>query len=147
MLVVTASTSLRENLKYGVYYDPITRNHNTAFKYMGLYFNKSIVAIGEVMHCVWADSLEDNIVIKNNVNPPEEVKKRISEIIKKTDYYDIRAGHKFYVVDRFYETNFVKTSSGSLRGKQYFKISDLPGVKMGMSANEMATIVNGKEWH
>ena len=146
MLVVTAGTSLKENIEYGLYYDPVTRNHNTDFKYLGLYSNKSIVAIGKIMYCVWADLGEDKIIINNNVDIPEEIKSRILKIIKKTDYYDIRKGHKFYVVDKFYGTNYIKRSHGSLRGKQYFKISDIPGGKSDMSGSELAVIVNDKEW-
>jgi hypothetical protein len=146
MLVVTAGTSLKENLEYGIHYDPVERNHNTSFKYMGLYVNKAIVAIGEVKYCVWADLVNDSIVINNEINVPDDVKDRISGIIKNTNYYDIRKGHKFYIVDKFYPTNVIKTSSGSLRAKQYFNISDFPGVTAVSNAEELASSLAGKEW-
>jgi len=147
MLVVTAGISLKENIEYGLYYDPVTRNHNTDFKYLGLYSNKSIVAVGEVVNCVSADLGENKIIIHNSTKEVSgEIQGRILEMIKNTDYYDIRKGHKFYVVDRFYETNYIKKSPGSLRGKRYFKISDILGGKSGMSGSELAELINDKEW-
>ncbi len=146
MLVVTVGTSLKENMKYGLYYEPVTRNHNTDFKYLGLYSDKSIVAVGEVINCVEADLHEDDIVVKNKVDVPADIKSKITEMIKNTTYYDIRMGHKFYVVDKFHETNYRKKSFGSLRGTKYFKISDIPDGKPGMGGSELAKIINDKEW-
>lgn len=146
MLVVTTGTSLTENMKYGLYYEPVTRNHNTHFKYLGLYANKSIVAIGEVVDCVEADLQGNNLIIKNKSQAAEDIKNRIVSIIKNTDYYDLRTNHKFYVVNEFHKTNFKKESFGSLRGTKYFKISEISGGKPGMSGAELAKIVNDKEW-
>ncbi|HMK61808.1 MAG TPA: hypothetical protein VK452_11790 [Dissulfurispiraceae bacterium] len=146
MLVVTAGTSIKENLEFGIYYDPVYRNHNTDFRFIGLYSNKAIVAIGEVLHCVWADLVDNKLEIKNDVSVPEAIKQRIKEIIIKTSYYDIQEGHKFYVVDAFTPTNYVKRSPGSLRGKTYFRVLDLPGWKPGVSTVELAQNLYGKEW-
>jgi len=146
MLVLTAGTSIKENLEFGIYYDPVYRNHNTDFQFIGLYCNKAIVTVGEVQYCVWADLVEDNLEIKNDISVPEAVKQRIKEMIIKTSYYDIHEGHKFYVVDAFTPTNYVKRSSGSLRGKAYFRVLDLPGWKPGLSTAELANNLYGKEW-
>jgi hypothetical protein len=147
MLVVTVGTSLNENIKYGLYYEPVTRNHNTNFRYLGLYSNKSIVAIGEIIDCVEADLVENKVIIHNKTKEVStKIQARILEMIKNTAYYDIRTGHKFYVVDKFHETNYKKNSFGSLRGTKYFKISDIPEGKPGMSGSELAKIVNDKEW-
>lgn len=149
MLVVTVGTSLKENMKYGLYYEPVTRNHNTNFKYLGLYSGKSIVAIGEVLYRVEADLHEDEIRINKvvpDVKVSDDIQSRIVEMIKNTSYYDIRKDHKFYVVDTFHKTNYKKNSFGSLRGTKYFKISDILDGKPGMSGSELAKIVNDKEW-
>jgi hypothetical protein len=93
---------------------------------------------------------EDTIIVKNSVSINEdvlkEIKDRISEIIKRTDYYDIRKGHKFYIVDEFFKTNFKKRSHGPLRCSKYFAISDLTGGKPRINAKELAVILNEKEW-
>jgi len=146
MLVLTAGTSIKENLEFGIYYDPVYRNHNTDFRLIGLYCNKSIVAVGEVQYCVWADLVGNKLEIKNDVSVPEAIKERIKEIILKTSYYDIHEGHKFYVVDTFTPTNYLKRSPGSLRGKTYFRVLDLPGWKPGLSTAELAKNLYGKEW-
>jgi hypothetical protein len=146
MLVLTAGTSIKENLEFGIYYDPVYRNHNTDFRLIGLYCNKAIVAVGEVQFRVWADLVGNTLEIKNDVNVPETIKERIKKIILKTSYYDIHEGHKFYVVDTFTPTNYVKRSTGSLRGKRYFPVLDLPGWKPGLSTAELARNLYGKEW-
>jgi len=146
MLVFTAGTSLNENLKYELYYDPVARNHNTEFKKIGLYASKAIVAIGDVQSCVWANLENNCLIINNGVVISEALKERIKELILKTDYYDIRFDHKFYVVDKFYKTNYRKRSYGPLRGKAYFRIQDLPGCRVGMSAKDISIALNEKEW-
>ncbi|MBK6292823.1 MAG: hypothetical protein IPF59_13925 [Ignavibacteria bacterium] len=47
MLAVTAGETLSDNMAYRLYYDSATRKHNTPFKYLGLYNQKRIVAIGK----------------------------------------------------------------------------------------------------
>jgi len=89
MLVLAADTSIKENLEFGSYYDPVHRSHNTDFHFIGLYCNKAIVAVGEVQYGVLADLFEGNLEIKNDGNVPE----RIKEMIIKTSYYDIHEGH------------------------------------------------------
>lgn len=145
MLTVTVNTSIKENLKYGIYYDPTTRNHNSSFKYLALYLNKSIIAFGEVIKEVHADLINDEIVVKNNIQIADDEKMRIKNIINDSDYYDIRTGHKFYLVKKFVETNFRKTSHGSLRGKKYFNIQDLCG-ENDLSIESIAEKLNQITW-
>jgi len=146
MLVLTSGTSLKENLQYGIYYDPVDRSHNTEFKKIGLYANKAIVAIGDVEACVHADLINDRLEIRNKVTVSDDIKKRIEEIIRVTNYYDIREGHKFYVVDKFFQTNYKKRSYGSLRGKAYFRINDLAPENPDITAKELAEKLNEKQW-
>jgi hypothetical protein len=146
MLVVTAGTSLVENLKYNVYYDPSWRNNNLGFRYFALYANKSICAFGVIEKVVACDLVKGKIKVQDAGILTQQEEKRIKDIIEVTDYYDIEFGHKFYLVEKFVKVDFKKTSAGPLRGKRYYDLSDLNGYKKGMSTLDMATLLNKSTW-
>lgn len=149
MLAFTAGTSFVENLKYRIYYDPATRNHNVHYKYIGLYSNKSIKAIGELKKTIYCDYENGKLVATGEYDLnklTEEEYNRIVEIIKNTSYYDLRHGVKFLLVDEFYRTDFKKTSFSSLRSKKYFSLEDIEGFNENMNAEQLAKFLDGKTW-
>jgi hypothetical protein len=149
MLAFTAGESLSENLKYRIYYDPATRSHNSPFKYLGLYTNKTVVAVGKLQRIVFCDYVDGKLVPTNGddlTTLTEDEYNRIKETIENTDYYDLESGNKFFLVDNFYETNYAKTSFSSIRAKKYFWLDDIEGFKDGMTAQELAKLLDGKTW-
>ncbi len=62
MLVFTAGESLNENFKYGIYYDHTTKSHNLPFKYIGLYNNKTVVAVGKLGKIIKCDYENESLV-------------------------------------------------------------------------------------
>lgn len=148
LLVFTAGQSLKENLKYNIYYDSDTRNHNLPFKYIGLYDSKTVVAIGELKKIVYCEY--DNGTLKSSTDEPlildnDEVE-RIKEIIEVTDYYDLTKGTKFFLVDKFISTNYKKISWSSLRMKRYFFLDEIEGYKNTFTTNDIADFLKDKEW-
>ena len=149
LLAFTANQSRKENLIYNIYYDPVGRNHNLPFKYIGLYAEKTVFAIGEVQKIVSCNYVEGKLVTPDGnelTTLSEEEKARIIGIIDNTEYYDLYYDNKFYVVDKFYKTNFTKTSDYPLRAKKYFWLDELQGFRDGMSAAEIATLLDGRNW-
>lgn len=149
MLAFTASESLNENFKYRIYYDPATRSHNSPFKYIGLYQNKTIVAVGKLQKIVYCDYDNGKLIATHNDDLSrltQEEHQRIIETIENTDYYDLAQGNKFFLVDEFYRTNYSKTSFSSLRAKRYFWLDEIEGFKDGMTAEQVAKLLNGKTW-
>jgi hypothetical protein len=150
MLAFTAGESFAENLRYRIYYDPAIRNHNSPFKYIGLYKNKSIVAVGEKTKMVSCDLVDGQLVATNNDKTlftlDLEEYNRIKETIENTPYYDLQKGSKFFLVDQFYLTNYRKTSFSSVRAKRYFSLDDIEGFKVGMTAQKLAGLLEGKTW-
>lgn len=147
LLVFTASESLKENLSYNIYYDPATRNHNSPFKYIGLYQNKTVVAVGKVEKVVYCDYKNGNLIATNDYDLSLLSKSeyaRIKDTIEKTSYYDLKQGNKFFLVDKFYMTDFKKTSFSSIRAKRYFWLDEIEGFKDGMTAEQVAKILDGK---
>ena len=71
---------------------------------------------------------------------------RVKNTIENTDYYDLRHGTKFFLVDDFYKTNYKKTSFSSIRTKKYFWLDDVEGFKESMTAEQIAKLLDGKTW-
>lgn len=86
MKAVPCGFSLRHNLKYGVYYDPVERAFRN-YKYMGLYNDKSVRAVGKIKKVVAADFdfSTHTLTIKdpNQSLTPDETK-RVTDIILDT---------------------------------------------------------------
>lgn len=148
LLAVTANTSIHENIRYGIYYDPVYRNHNLGFKYLGLYSNKSIVAIGKVMKVAVCNYEEGRLVATDQMplDLTDDEYDRIKRTIEETSYYNLQTNNKFFLVDKFYATDFKKTSISSLRQKRYFFLQDLPGYEESMTTEQLADLLRSQTW-
>lgn len=148
MVAVTAGTSLAENLKYNIYYDGDKRNYNQEFKYLGLYDDKQIKAVGKVIKTVYCHYVNGELVSSNNepLDLTREEDKEIREMIETTDYYDIRTGNKFFLIEKFYPTSYIKESPSSMRNKRYFNLAAIPGHEPNMNAEKTATFLDDKTW-
>ena len=146
LLAFTATQSLTENLKYRIYYDPVTRNHNYPFNYIGLYADRTIVAIGKLNKIVYCDYEDGKLIATNGYDLTKlngEEYNRIKETIENTDYYDLESGNKFFLVDNFHETNF---ETEPFRAKKYLLLDDIDGFKVEMTAEQIAKLLDGKTW-
>ena len=152
MLVVPTGDSYKENRKHNIYYDPIDRTHTKNFKYLGLYKNKTISGIGEVKHIVACNLNDGKLTAEEGYEEEfdklsKKEEKSIIEIIEDTDYYDLSEGKKFFVVDKFYETNYKKISHGGLRAKKYMIFKEMDRFEVEMSSKNLANLLNGQTWH
>lgn len=146
LLAFSVPESINENLLYNIYYDPATRSHNSPFKYIGLYVNKSIVAVGEINKIIYCNLENEKLVPTNGNNLDEltvEEYNRIKETIENTPYYNLRIGSKFFLVDKFYKTNY---KASPFRTKKYLWLNKIDGFREGMNAKEIAELLNGKSW-
>lgn len=149
LIIFTANQSRKENLKYNIYYDPVTRNHNSPFRYIGLYQNMKVFAIGKVTKRICCNLKNGELVAThgdNLQNLSDDEYKRIKEIIQTTDYFDLDEGLKFYLVDNFYTTNFIKGSDYPLRAKKYIWLDEIKGFNEDIDTQELAKLLEGKEW-
>jgi hypothetical protein len=149
MLVFTANESLNENFKYRIYYDPVTRSHNSPFKYIGLYQNKTVVAVGKIEKVVFCDYENGKLIATNDddlARLTQDEYNRIKEIIENTDYYRLQHGNKFYLVDNFCKTEYIKTSFSSVRSKKYFWLDEIEGFKDDMTTEQIAKLLYRRTW-
>jgi len=146
ILTLACSKSLKENLAYGVYYDPIERNHKP-FQYLGFYNKQTIVAIGQLTKIVAADLISGRLSIRpeyeETLTQAEE--NRIINTIKVSNY-DIAKNHKFILVKNVTTTNFVKGTRGPMRWKKYISLSDYQNILSTDSIADIALKLNGHIW-
>ncbi|MES2680099.1 MAG: hypothetical protein V4635_09455 [Bacteroidota bacterium] len=150
MLAFAVGDSLAENLTYRLYYDPVDRNHNYPFRYIGLYNEKTIKNVGEVVKIVYCDLVDGELVGTRGYDiaklTPDE-RERIKGAIQNTSYYDLTKGNKFYLVDAFPETYYFKESQYGIRAKRYFWLDEIPGFRTGMTSAEVSKLLDGKIWY
>jgi hypothetical protein len=149
LLVFTANESRNENIKYKIYYNPVSRNHRLPFNYIGLYADKTVFAIGKLTKSIACDYENGELIATNGesisiLNKDEY--DAIKEIILNTNYYDIHEGNRFFLVEEFYDTSFRKISHSSLRGKKYFWLNEIEGFQKHMSTSQIAKLLDGKVW-
>jgi hypothetical protein len=149
---VPVGETLDENMKYNIYYDPSSHGYQN-HSYIGLYNAKTIKGIGKII-CIadiYYDKAADKIdVLATHVGTlTDENKQTIKKVIAHAymEYgYELHKDHRFFIVDKFYETDFKKVSSGGMRGKQFFDISTLKGYRKGMATQEIAELLKGEIW-
>lgn len=128
MRMQLAGTTFDFNVKSNVYYDKVERGFRT-HQYLGLYKNKSVRAIGKV--CAIIRAVEENGFIRFT-NEMGELTAERKQIIDKamndaiTCGYDIRHyEYRYFFVEKFYETNFQKVSSGGCMGSRIFDLEEI----------------------
>lgn len=151
---VLCGKTIKENIKYGVYYNKVGRNY-ADHTYLGLYDNKAIRAIGKVLKVFSADigqkdKMELVDTLKGAPPTPEELALVTDVMNDAVDHpgYDIRVGHRFYIVDRFYPTEFVKDSKYPLMHTQYFDLREYLSLAGGAlpPTETIANQLRGRKW-
>lgn len=141
MVAMLTGTSWRENLKYGIYYEPSYRNpkwHRADF--LGLYHDKEVSHVGRIVTTVSAmqdDTGEIAFDKPEKGKIDDSQRQLIREIIEaaKVYYPNLKSEqHRYYVVDTFTETRFYKSTPGGMMGHRYFDITSLSGKKLPSGA-------------
>lgn len=149
---VLAGNTYEQNMEYNIYYAPSERGYQK-HRYLGLYKQKSIRGIGEVISSADINYNEETetLEIKKiqfgqiTESQQEAVKKVILEARDKFGY-ELSEGHRFFFVEKFYETNFMKPDKGGLMGQRYFDLADIEGYVKEKSCYEISEWLKGKYW-
>ena len=134
LLVNPCGTSYAQNELHHIYHDQPGRS-KVFCKYLGIYKDKSVSLIGKVLAVVTARIDGKRVVITENHplswmgcklhEPTEEELNRILGIVDGSDYYNLRNEEvRYYIVDRFVETNFKQTSKYGIQGHRYFNLDN-----------------------
>jgi hypothetical protein len=148
--VFPCGVSIRENERFGLYYDPPSRPSRHNYRFIGAYDQKAVALVGRI-EAVVVTSWEKGKIdfTKEFGSLTDDHRKRIADVIRETTYYDLTKPHRFYLVDRFVRTNARKSSPGGIWGMRYL---DLPKVVKGYnprndySVDELADLLKVATW-
>jgi len=137
------------NEKYFFYFDPEDRSYKP-HKYIGIYYDKAVRYIGEIMAIVDAELVDGDVKIKNTTfgELTEPLKKNLKNglIHAVEDGWKIATGHKFFLCSQLYDTDFKKISSYGIYSKRYFDLREVLNVKKLPSTDQIANILSSKTW-
>lgn len=149
MRMQLAGATLDFNISEKVYYEKADRGFR-AHDILGLYKNKSVRAVGKIIARITAVETEQGI--KYNAELGELTEERKSTIEKAmTDGdshgYDLRTiEHRYFFVEKFYETDFKKISPRPPMGTRIFDLTRILGTDDIPETEKLAELLRNETW-
>lgn len=149
MRMQLAGTTFDFNVEEGIYYDKAERGFR-AHDYLGLYRNKSVRAIGKV--CARITAVETAEGIKFNAefgDLTEDKKEKILRAMADGDSYGYALRsleHRYFFVEKFYETDFKKVTPRAPMGTRVFNLSQVLNLNEMPDVKTMAEMLKEKTW-
>ncbi len=150
MRVRVASVTMDFNIENGLYYDNASHGFS-GHRYIGLYTEKAVRAVGELTAIVTAVMDGDSLIITDTregaVN--EDMKRKIRAAIEKAKSYGWDIGtipHNYFFVAKFYRTEYRKASLHALLGTRFFDLCEVLGMDKLPETEEIARLLNDKQW-
>lgn len=149
MRVPRVGTTFDFNFKSNVYYEGVdrgVREHDT----LGLYRWKSVRAIGKIEAIITA--IETDAGIEYEALRGELTEEKKETIVKAMDDavsygYDLRSyKHRYYFVEKFYETDFKKISPRAPMGTRVFDLTQVLGTDEIPNIEELAIRLRKETW-
>jgi hypothetical protein len=143
--------SLDLNLKFSTYYEDAARGYSR-HRYIGLYSDKKVRAIGKVTNIITADLLGDDLKIHHVVHAPtQEQRDSVVGIMKEAkqrakDTWNPMIDHRFIVVDQFFDTEFTKESKGGMWGTRLIDLRTIVNKNRMSRTQDIAADLNGKSF-
>ena len=150
MKAVAVGDTFNDNMQYGYYFDTATRGYSK-HGYIGLYREKSVRAIGKIKKVLLADMKDGklNIAIENGKPLTEEEQSAIEYAINHSEEYGYNlktVTHRYFLVDKFYSTDFKKASKNPIQKSKLFRLTDILGSEKLPETELIAKILQGKTW-
>jgi hypothetical protein len=151
LFVPPCGQSFEENKEFRLYYCPATWTRRNA-KYLGIYKDKRVQAIGQIAKVVACNVDVDALVATLLPDGAETVtadeQQRIIGASRKAleRGWDLSLGHKFYLCDALEETDFRKTTRGGIMGHRYFDLREILGGKVPDNVGELAGRLRQCTW-
>ena len=147
MRLVLANKSMDENFKFDIYYDSRGfREH----KYIGLYSDKSIRGIGEIINIIGADVENENTIVHHSTKPVSEVQKdtikNLVRYVMANKGWDISHGSMFFVVEKFEPTDYKKVSKNAPMGNLFFDLRKVLKTENLPETKKIAELLKSKAW-
>lgn len=114
-------------------------------RFLGLYKDKSVKAVGTIMAHITAIMTDDDIEYEWKFG--KLTGKRINFIENFLTEHHLRNDkHSFFFIDNFYKTDFKKTSSGGLRRSKIIDLTKYLGKKDIQNAETLAEQLKNITW-
>lgn len=142
--VINCSINQDSILDNKIYFCPASggQYRHTRCKYFGMYSNKKVERVADIIAVVDLNSPIDSEILWNNSNEKDDQIKVLSRV-RVANYHPLNYPLRVFILGDLFKTNFVKTSKGGLWGsKMYFDISEL-NVK---NSEELANELNNITW-
>ena len=145
LFAIACGKTIDENLGYNLYYEPLERrNKFLNCKFIGLYYNKRVNYIGEIIATIGKEAGVDSLHIEHstegNNNQYLLLVKNLIET-KKHEYFN--KPQRFYIVKDFHKTEYIKQSKNPIRSIKYFDLEKY-GIMIPKDAEQLAHILKGK---
>ena len=141
LVAMLTGYSWRENLKYCTYYEPFERNPKwPQAAFLGLYHERHVSHIGRIIMVISAfeNDMRELIFDNPEMGILDDAKRQtIREMIDSSqEYYPNFQENKirYYIVDKFEQTDFKKKTRGGMMGHRYFDIETLVGKRLPPNA-------------
>ena len=144
-----AGTTFDFNKENNVYYHDADRGYSP-YVYLGLYKEKSLRLIGKV--CAIITAIEKDGEIEYESELGDITNQRKNTIVKAMEDalsygYDLKNyKHKYFFVDKFYETDFRKLSKGGSMGAKIFDLTEILKSDSLPEVDQIAEILKEKTW-
>jgi len=150
LFVPPCGQSYLDNIEYRLYYHPTTSNRRKA-KYLGIYYDKSVRAIGQIGKVIVCNIDHDSRKVsipEGNEKITEDEEERIfdASVNAQKRGWDISVGHKFYLLCDMENTDFHKESPGGIMGHRYFYLEEVLGTKPPNNLAELAVLLREHTW-
>lgn len=149
-----AGDTLADNKKYNLYYDGAdTAQGIFGFDYIGLYNDKSVRVVGKIESIILATYENEHLKFepqkKYKMTPAYE--KRISDALEssKAIYGNslVVRPHYYFLVEKFYETDFKKSTKNPLFGQRVFDLMEwINGFTKETTAERIAEMLRQVTW-
>ncbi|MBP3749529.1 MAG: hypothetical protein J6I35_08315 [Ruminobacter sp.] len=145
-----SGVTLDFNVSSGVYYENAERSFR-AHDFLGLYKNKSVRAIGKVIARITAIESKDGVTYDAEFGElTEDRKNLIAQAMADGDShgYDLRSiKHRYFFVDKFYETDFKKVTPRPPMGTRIFDLTQVLETENIPETEEIAHRLRAKTWN
>ena len=150
MRMQLAGATLDFNMQENVYYDNADRGFR-AHDYLGLYKNKSVRAVGKIIARITAIETPNGTEYEAEFGElTDERKKKIQESILDGDShgYDLRTiKHRYFFVEKFYETDFRKVTPRPPMGTRIFDLTQVLGIDKMPDTQKVAELLAAETWN
>lgn len=149
MRVQLAGKTFDFNVSSNVYYQNAERKFR-AYDTLGLYKQKSVRAIGKITAIITAIEIENEINFEPEYGTlTEDIKETIRRAMKDGDSYGYNlwtVRHRYFFVEKFYETNFKKVSPRAPMGGRVLDLTQVLETANLPETEKLAEILKNKSW-